>query len=98
MPPRPAGPATGAVRPPPPPPDALRLERSAVLERPKPKVLARRKSTLNSPGPLPKSRGRIFSPGVGLGSSNPYDVAITPGILGLVAMPGRAVSTVSPYT
>src|SRR5579863_3359221 len=48
------------------------------------------------PGPRPKLRGRIFSPGVGLGSSGPYFVTITPGPNGSVAIPGRALNKVSP--
>src|SRR5947209_6255129 len=64
---------------------------------PKAKVLAMRTFNMICPGPRPKLRGRICSPAVGFGSSNPYFVDITPGLPGSVAMPGRALNSVSPY-
>src|SRR5437868_3351874 len=47
-------------------------------------VLAIRMFTFTEPGPRPKLRGRIASPGTGFGSSNPYLVALTPGLFGSV--------------
>src|SRR5579862_6817121 len=74
-PPRPAGPGAGAAgAPPAAAAAAFRVARAAFFDGPNPQVLASRRSTLKNPGPLPKSRGSMASPGAGFGSSRPYEV------------------------
>src|ERR1700722_9166151 len=80
---------------------ALPPERESPPEDPRslpnPITFAIRRFTLYWPGPRPKFLERIRSPGVGLGSSRPYDVGTSPGLFGSVAIPGRALNNVSPY-
>src|SRR5260370_32928655 len=74
----------------PPPPD----DPDPSFSGPNPMVLAIRRLRVYCAGPRPKLRGRMASPGLGLGSSNPYGVAITPGLLGSAAIPGGLVNNV----
>src|SRR5437764_354306 len=97
----PAGPPPATMgpppRPPPPPrrpPDGLGLD--PPRSGPKPMVLATRRLNVYCAGPRPEFRGSSGSPGVGFGSSRPYGVMITPGLLGSVAMPGRLLNNVVP--
>src|SRR5438128_3935485 len=65
-------------RSPPSPPPGPGDDAARSRGGPNSSVLANRKLTVMEPGPRPKLRGRIFSSGVGLGSSKPYLVRIRP--------------------
>src|SRR5579863_9786647 len=78
-----AGPASRERWAPPPP-----------LSGPNPQVFENLRLRLIIAGPRPALRGRTASPGMGLGSSSPYAVRMSPGLDGSVAIPGRAVKSV----
>src|ERR1019366_9584625 len=86
----------GAPRLPPPP---VPFAAAAPPSRVDPKANVRPTRILSAicPGPRPKLRESSFSPEVGFGSSRPYLVATTPGLLESVAIPGRPLNRESPY-
>ena len=63
---------------------------------PKPMVLVILRFTVKSPGPRPKLRPTMVSPGPGFGSNRPYEVWTNPGFFGSVTIPGRALKIVVP--
>src|SRR5438552_1942072 len=75
--------------PSPPPPGPREGAAAPSRGEPNSMVLATRKLTMIEPGPRPKLRGKILSPGVGLGSSKPYLVRIKPSLFVSAGMPGR---------
>ena len=68
----------------------------AVLLAETDEAFAMRRFMLYCPGPRPKFLDRSRSPEVGLGSSRPYVVWMSPGLFGSVAIPGRALNSVVP--
>src|SRR5947209_8386710 len=92
--PRPEAAVSGFRFPPPPPAPCFDPPEPSF---PKPIVFPTRRLNEICAGPRAKLRVRSCSPAVGFGSSNPYDVAINPGLLGSVAIPGRELNSVVPY-
>src|SRR5215207_11213875 len=78
----PPGPVLGITGPSPLPPNSISF--------------VARRLTMIVPGPRPKLRLRIVWSADGFGSSKPYCVAIKPGLLKSIGIPGRALNKVVP--